>query len=96
MRSFKGITFNQTRVILDDTEFADCKITECEAIAHTTEPGWKARMRRFTSNTELRHFRRWPVGASLLCFVLAAGGRERNAGRSSSVWDTERNRGHAS
>ncbi len=42
MRSFKGITFNQTRVILDDTEFADCKITECEAIAHTTEPGWKA------------------------------------------------------
>jgi hypothetical protein len=38
----QGHPFNKTRVVLDDIEFTDCKITKCEAIAHTTEPGWKA------------------------------------------------------
>jgi hypothetical protein len=32
MREFQGVTFDKTRVVLDDTEFTDCKITNCEVI----------------------------------------------------------------
>lgn len=47
MRELKGLKFDKTRVILDDTTFTDCEITNCEVVYSGASFGW--------SNTTLRN-----------------------------------------